>query len=480
MTRQRCDEVFNRATSPPIPGPTSRLEKDPADDYDGSHAINAVSLGCSFTLMPSITPSAQRPLSVWELTSQIKDLLEAAFPEVWVAGEVSNFARPQSGHCYLTLKDDRAQLRAVMWRGVAVRMRFDLHDGLEVICRGRLDVYAQRGSYQLIIEDIVPQGMGALELALRQLREKLAREGLFDPARKRPLPALVRRIAVVTSPTGAAIRDFLQVLARRWRGADVLIVPVRVQGEGAAAEIAAAIETVNRLGAEKGDSPHLCEAPFGPFRQMGTVPFFRPDCLVVTRGGGSMEDLWAFNEEPVVRAIAASRIPVVSAIGHEIDVTLADLAADVRALTPSEAAELVAPAAEELAAQLRQVERRLGVALRGRAESARARLDAIARHAAFRRPYQRVFELARRLDEWDARALRAVRGLVRTARQQTDTAAGRLESLSPLAVLGRGYSLTQRLADGRVIRAAAELSPGQQISTRFARGQATSRVEQVM
>ena len=197
--------------------------------------------------MPSINPSSQRPLSVWELTSQIKDLLEAAFPEVWVSGEVSNFARPQSGHCYLTLKDDRAQLRAVMWRGVAVRTRFDLHDGLEVICRGHLDVYAQRGSYQLIIEDIVPRGMGALELALRQLREKLAREGLFAPQRKRPLPPLVRRIAVVTSPTGAAIRDFLQVLARRWRGADVLIVPVRVQGEGAAAEIAAAIETVNRL-----------------------------------------------------------------------------------------------------------------------------------------------------------------------------------------------------------------------------------------
>ena len=404
--------------------------------------------------MPSLTPSADRPLSVWELTSQIKDLLEAAFPEVWVAGEVSNFARPQSGHCYLTLKDDRAQLRAVMWRGVATRLRFDLHDGLEVICRGRLDLYAQRGSYQLIIEDILPQGMGALELALRQLREKLAREGLFDPARKRPLPPFVRRIAVVTSPTGAAIRDFLQVLGRRWRGADVLIVPVRVQGEGAAAEIAAAIETVNRL----------------------PMP---ADVLVVTRGGGSMEDLWAFNEEPVVRAIAASRIPVISAIGHEIDVTLSDLAADVRALTPSEAAELVAPASEELVADLRQLEGRLAAALRSRADSARAQLDALTRHAVFRRPYQRIFELARRLDEFDARERRAVRGLVRLARQQTDTAAGRLESLSPLAVLGRGYSLTQRTADGRVVRDAAELSPGEQITTRFARGQATSRVEQV-
>jgi exodeoxyribonuclease VII large subunit len=398
-------------------------------------------------------PTPQRPLSVWELTSQVKDLLEAAFPEVWVAGEVSNFARPQSGHCYLTLKDDRAQLRAVMWRGVATRLRFDLHDGLEVVCRGHLDLYAQRGSYQLVIEDIVPKGMGALELALRQLREKLAREGLFDPARKRPLPPMPRRIAVVTSPTGAAIRDFLQVLARRWRGVDVLVVPVRVQGEGASAEIAAAIELVNRL----------------------TPPV---DCMVVTRGGGSMEDLWAFNEEPTVRAIAASQVPVVSAVGHEIDVTLADLAADVRALTPSEAAELVAPAAEELAAQLRQVEQRLAAGLRSLAQSARSRLDAIARHTFFRRPHQRIFELAQRLDEWDSRMLRAVRGSVRQARQRTDTVAGRLESLSPLAVLGRGYSLTQRTVDGRVIRSAADLSPGDEITTRFATGQAVSRVEQ--
>jgi exodeoxyribonuclease VII large subunit len=327
---------------------------------------------------------------------------------------------------------------------------------LEIICRGHLDLYASRGSYQLVIEDILPKGMGALELALRQLREKLAREGLFDPARKRPLPPYVRRIAVVTSPTGAAIRDFLQVLARRWRGTDVLVVPVRVQGEGAAAEIVAAIETVNRL-----NEP-------------------RPiDCLVVTRGGGSMEDLWAFNEEAVVRAIAASRIPVISAIGHEIDVTLSDLAADVRALTPSEAAELIAPASEELVASLRQIERRMAGGLRSRASSAKSRLDAVARHVVFRRPYQRVFDLGRRLDELAARSLRAVRGITRLARHQTETASERLESLSPLVVLRRGYSLTQRTSDGQVIRSAADLEAGQQITTRFAVGQAISRVEQI-
>jgi exodeoxyribonuclease VII large subunit len=399
-------------------------------------------------------PIDRQVLSVWELTSQIKDLLETSFPFVWVAGEISNFARPRSGHCYLTLKDDRAQLRAVIWRSAAARVRFDLHDGLEVICRGHVDVYAPRGSYQLIIEQIQPKGLGALDLALRQLRERLAREGLFAAERKRPLPRFVRQIAVVTSPTGAAIRDFLQVLGRRWRGADVLIVPSRVQGEGAAEEIAAAIEQVNRL----------------------TRPV---DCLVVTRGGGSLEDLWAFNEEVVVRAIFASRIPVISAVGHEIDVTLSDLVADVRALTPSEAAELVAPAAEELAAGLRQYQRRLGTALRTRAAAARSRLDALARHQVFRRPSQRVHELARRLDEFESRAGRAVRGYVRLARQRTDAAASQLQSLSPMAVLGRGYSLTQRTADGRTVRDAAELTLGEQITTRFAAGEATSRVEQI-
>ncbi|MCE5268616.1 MAG: exodeoxyribonuclease VII large subunit [Planctomycetaceae bacterium] len=423
-----------------------------------------------------------RPLSVWELTSQIKDLLEAAFPEVWVAGEISNFVRAQSGHCYLTLKDDQAQLRAVMWRGVASRLRFEPHDGLEVVCRGNLDLYAARGTYQLVIADIVPKGMGALELALRQLREKLGREGLFDASRKRPLPAFVRHIAVVTSPTGAAIHDFLQVLGRRWRGADVLVAPVRVQGEGAAAEIAAAIATINRLSdaAREEGGPLSCGAPSGPSRQMGTVPLFRPiDCIVVTRGGGSMEDLWAFNEEPVVRAIAASRIPVVSAIGHEIDVTLSDLAADVRALTPSEAAELVAPAADEMAAELRHLERRLGAGLRRPADAARSRLDSLARHTAFRRPFQGIFDMDRRLDELDARAYRAMRNFVRLARHRVDTPRQRLESLSPLAVLERGYSITQRAADGRVVRAAAELSPGEEIITRFASGRTSSRVEGV-
>lgn len=402
---------------------------------------------------PATDGAGPTVLSVSELTDHIKDLLEGAFPSVWVSGEVSNFSRPQSGHCYLTLKDDRAQLRAVMWRGTAQRVRFDLHDGLHVVCRGSLDVYGPRGSYQLVIQEIQPLGLGALELALRQLQAKLAAEGLFDPARKRPLPMFPRRVAVVTSPTGAAIRDFLQVLHRRWQGVEVIVVPVRVQGDGAAQEVAAAIARVNRL----------------------ALPV---DVLVVTRGGGSLEDLWAFNEEPVLRAIHASRIPVVSAIGHEIDVTLSDLVADVRALTPSEAAELIAPSAEGVQQALGQLESRLRAALRGQAASARARLDSLATRRVLRRPMEMVHQRAQALDEWSARAERAIRQRLARQRLLVDRCAGQLASLSPLAVLERGYSLTE--CNGRLVRDAATLHPGAELQTRFAHGQATSRVDRIV
>jgi exodeoxyribonuclease VII large subunit len=396
----------------------------------------------------------ERVWSVSELTSQIKDLLEVQFQSVWVSGEISNFSRPQSGHCYFTLKDERAQIRAVLWRAAATRLRFELEDGLEVVCQGDLDVYAPRGSYQLVVRQVEPKGIGALELALRKLKERLSAEGLFDPARKRPLPRFPRRVAFVTSPTGAAIHDFLQVLRRRFQGVDVLVVPTRVQGDGASHEIAAAIGLVNRL----------------------SEPV---DCLVVGRGGGSLEDLWAFNEEPVVRAIHASRIPVVSAVGHEIDVTLADLAADVRALTPSEAAELVVPAADEVAAALGRHQQRLLAALRRRAGGLRTRLEWLAARRAFRKPFDLVHDLQRRLDDLASRGDRALRQRVSLARRHLDATTARLESLSPLGVLGRGYSLTQRLADGRLIRDAAELLPGDLLATRFAKGQAVSRVERV-
>jgi exodeoxyribonuclease VII large subunit len=398
--------------------------------------------------------TAAKPLSVWQLTTQVKDQLETAFPDVWVAGEISNLSRPNSGHTYFTLKDDRAQLRAVLWRSAAVRVPFELHDGLEIVCRGAMEIYAARGSYQLVVQQVQPKGLGSLELALRQLKAKLEAEGLFDPALKRRLPRFPRQVALVTSPSGAAVRDFLQVLSRRWKGTDVLIVPTRVQGDGAAQEIAAAIARVDHL------------------RR-------KPDCLVLARGGGSLEDLWAFNQEPVVRAIHACSIPVVSAVGHEVDVTLADLAADVRALTPSEAAERVAPDGTEVIAGLRQFRGRLLAALKNKAGSARSRLDSLAARRVFRTPAARLHDLARTLDELQARAARAIQHHVRHARQAASRLAAQLESLSPLAVLNRGFSLTRREANDQLVRDASEVAIGERLITRLSKGEVTSRVEQV-
>jgi exodeoxyribonuclease VII large subunit len=431
------DRRARRDTTPPCP-----IDHRPPELF--SWAIMA---------SPTNVP-AQQALTVSQLTAQIKDALEGQFTSVWVAGEVSNFSRPQSGHSYFTLKDDQAQIRAVMWRGTAARLKFDLADGLEVICHGHVDVYAPRGSYQLVVDELQPKGVGALELALRKLRDKLAAEGLFDPARKRPLPTFPRRVAFVTSPTGAAVRDFLEVLRRRWRGVDVLIIPARVQGEGAAQEIVAGIRAANRL-----------------------VP--PPDVLVVGRGGGSLEDLWAFNEEPVVRAIAASSIPTVSAVGHEIDVTLSDLAADVRALTPSEAAERVVPAAEDVTARMRSYRDRLRAAVLRRIASAQSRLESLSAQRSFRRPLDIVHDRERRLDELALRGNAAICALVDQRHGRTAMLAGKLESLSPLAVLGRGYSITQDGTTGKVIRDSAELRVGQLIVTRFVEGQATSKVESI-
>ena len=330
-----------------------------------------------------------------------------------------------------------------------------------MICRGHLDVYAQRGSYQLIIEDIVPRGMGALELALRQLREKLAREGLFDPARKRPLPPLVRRIAVVTSPTGAAIRDFLQVLGRRWRGADVLVVPVRVQGEGAAAEIAAAIETVNRLNERlRLPLPDRLPGRHPRRRQHG-----RP--LGVQRGAGGPGDRRLADSGDFRRRARDRRDafrPGRRRAGADAQRGGRTGGAGGRRVGRPVAAGRAAAGGRRCVG--------------GRNRPGRGWTPSPATRP-FAAPTSAIFELARRLDELDARRCGPCADGCASARQQIDTVAGRLESLSPLAVLGRGYSLTQRTADGRMIRAAAELSPGEQITTRFARGQAISRVERV-
>ncbi|MCE9556925.1 MAG: exodeoxyribonuclease VII large subunit [Planctomycetes bacterium] len=397
-------------------------------------------------------PSTPPVLSVGQLTFLVKDLLEAALPTVWVSGEISNLSRPQSGHYYFTLKDEDAQIRAVVWRTTAQRMKVDLQDGMDVICEGGLEVYPPRGSYQLVVRELHLKGVGALEQKLRRLHEKLKVEGLFDPARKRTLPMFPRRIAFVTSPTGAAIRDFLESLRHRWHGVCVLIVPVRVQGPGAAEEIAAAIAQVNRLA-----------API--------------DTLVVGRGGGSLEDLWAFNEEVVVRAIHASRIPVVSAVGHEIDVTLSDLVADVRALTPTDAAQRVVPAADDVKAALADVARRMQHALRRRCVEGRSRLEALSARRPLRRPFDLVHDLSRRIDEFDGRLRRSARQQLQTSVHRIESLAAQLESLSPLAVLARGYSVTTRATDGQIVRNATELQDGEQIVSRFHEGQAVSRIE---
>ncbi len=325
------------------------------------------------------TVSDGQVLSVSDLTREIKASLQDRFPSVWVTGEISDLARPNSGHIYLTLKDDRSQIRGVIWRNTAVRLRFPLDDGLQVLCRGEIDVYPPRGTYQLIIRHLEPRGEGALQAALRKLRAQLAAEGLFDPAWKKPIPSLPRRIGIITSPSGAALRDFLQVAARRWQGVQLVIIPSRVQGAEAAAEIVQAIQAA-----------HAIKPPL--------------DALVVTRGGGSIEDLWSFNEEKVVRAIHAAELPVISAIGHEINVTLADLVADLRALTPSEAAEHAIPSANELRGRLTQLGKRLQAVVAARLTHARGRLDALATRRVLRHPDESLRLYTRRVDELQMRA----------------------------------------------------------------------------
>jgi exodeoxyribonuclease VII large subunit len=366
-------------------------------------------------------------------------------------GEITNCTRAGSGHIYLTLKDDSAQIRAVIWRNAAARLRFDVHDGLEVVAAGPVEVYEARGTYQLIVEKLMPQGVGALELAFRELCDKLKAEGLFASERKRPIPRFPRRIALVTSPTGAAVRDMLQVITRRWPVVEIVIVPVAVQGEGAAAQIAAALRQVHLL-------PGV-------------------DVVITGRGGGSLEDLWAFNEEIVARAIFDCKIPVVSAVGHEIDVTVADLVADVRALTPSEAAELVVPHHDAVQAELARLRQHLAQALRTRAATARARLDALATRRVLTRPVERLHDLSRQIDELELRARRAMANRLTLVRHQLAAAGGRLEALSPLRVLERGYSVTRLAASGQVLRSADQARPGDQLETLLHSSRLVSRVE---
>jgi exodeoxyribonuclease VII large subunit len=459
-------------------------------------------------LLSLFDETERRPLTVSELTSQVRGALENRFASVWVEGEISNFKAANSGHWYFTIKDETAQLHAKCFRGINGRIRFRPSDGLQVRARGRITVYEPRGEYELLVEGLDPIGAGALRVAFEQLRDRLAAEGLFAEALKRPLPLLPRRVGVVTSPTGAAIRDILHVISRRTRTVNVLLAPARVQGAGAGAEIAGAIKLLNEH--------HRAAQREGRVRDL-------IDAIIVGRGGGSSEDLWAFNEEEVARAIRASRIPVISAVGHETDFTIADFAADVRAATPSAAAEIVAAREDEMMAVvstltrdlLRAVEYRLLIErervqtaamsegfddVRERVRAARRTTDELVRR--LESSMQRAHERARRKFESVARdlsparaAARAGEGRVRLAltrasldanfgarldeaRSRLEIAVASLDALSPLSVLGRGYALAQD-ARGRVVRSARRVRRGEELRVRLAQGALLCRVEEV-
>jgi len=397
--------------------------------------------------------SHPRTLSISQITRAIKAQLEPPFQDVWVEGEVSNFRQYGSGHCYFTLKDANAQLPSVLWRDTAAQLRFAPADGMLVFAHGRVSVYEPRGQYQLVVDRLEPSGVGALAAAFEALKAKLAAEGLFDEARKRPLPMFPFRIALVTSPSGAALHDMLKVILQRWPKAEVIIAATRVQGDGAAVEIAQALGDVNAL---------ACA-----------------DIVIVGRGGGSMEDLWAFNEEIVARAIVASEIPVVSAVGHEVDFTIADFVADARAATPSHAGELVVPELRGVLQRIDALAQALPRALTMRVALARERLNRLAASWALRYPEQRLELYRQRLDDVHAALVRLGQGLASERTQRLASLASRLEGLSPLKVLARGYTVTTREQNGQVVRTALEVKTGEYLRTRLSEGSVFSKVERV-
>jgi exodeoxyribonuclease VII large subunit len=434
-------------------------------------------------------------LTVSRLTALLRGVLEENFEQVWVQGEVSNLSFPSSGHIYFTLKDTGAQLRCVMFKGSVKNLKFRPTDGMALIARGRVSVYDQRGEYQLICEYLEPAGVGALQMAFVQLKERLAKEGLFDETHKHPLPPFPRRIGVITSATGAAIHDILNVLKRRFASLEILLYPVRVQGEGAALEIARAIDDMNRLG--------------------------QVDVLIVGRGGGSLEDLWAFNEEVVARAVYRSKLPVISAVGHETDWTICDFVADLRAPTPSAAAELVIASSLELRGQLDALSRHLRMAIESRLTAMETRVDALRRslhdpssmlghlaqrvddltghlemaleNAAMRRrellerlqsrlsyhsPDRQTERLRQQLTTLSAQSEQLIRDKVRGLKHAFGGMAARLEVLSPLRTLSRGYAIATT-SDGTVVTTVAQLAEGDRIKVQLYHGKAVCRVEEI-
>ena len=372
----------------------------------------------------------RRVLTISELNASVHDLLESSFAELWVEGEISNCKPYPSGHTYLSLKDDKAQVRAVLFKGSSFGVKFKFQDGLKILARGRVTSYEARGELQFIISGAEPREKGALQLALEQLKAKLQAEGLFDQDRKKPLPPYPKCVGVVTSGQGAAVRDIINVLSRRWPGLDIRIWPVKVQGPGAAEEIAAAIRGFNELAPDT-------------------------EVLLVGRGGGSIEDLWAFNEEPVARAIAESGIPVISCVGHETDTTIADFVADLRAPTPSAAAEMAVPEKAAVQDRIADLMDAMSQDLRDTLENLGRRLGYASSHPLLNNPRRLWEQRVQRVDDLAMRLRESLSRRLETSGLRLSAAAGRLDAISPLNVLARGYAIAT--SKGKVLSGTASL-----------------------
>jgi exodeoxyribonuclease VII large subunit len=427
--------------------------------------------------------ATRKVYSVGELTEQVRRLLEKQIGQVWVSGEVTNFRAQSSGHIYFTLKDANSQIACVLFRGEPVPHREYISDGQNILVQGDLTVYGARGQYQLVVRAVELRGLGALQAAFEKLKQKLAAEGLFAPERKRPLPQFPRRIGLVTSPTGAAIRDVLHVIHRRNPGLEIILTPCRVQGDGAAREIANAIRLLNEFAAGSGNTTES-----------------RLDLILVTRGGGSLEDLWAFNEELVARAIFESAVPVVSAVGHEIDFTIADFVADVRAATPSAAAEIITEGVFSSCKFLAQCGERMGQLFRRRLVEKQSLLRHQSDRLARAHPRRKLQNWQQRLDDLQTDLSRSLKQRARHSgvllqhlwerlhrirpsyflkqrREQLRQLERRLNALGPEQVLARGYSITTDAGTGKVLRDAKKVKAGQKLKTRLKTGEILSRAE---
>ena len=397
-----------------------------------------------------------RIYSVWEITRYIRQKLDSdeLLRDIYIKGELSNVSQPTSGHVYFTLKDEYSELRCVMFRNRNALLKFRLEDGMSVIVRGHISVYEKRGRYQLYVEELQESGIGALYRAFEQLKKKLKDEGMFDATHKKPIPVIPHTIGIITSPTGAAIRDMINITRRRFPHVHILLAPVAVQGEEAAPQIVNAIKLMNRVN-----------------RELEKV-----DVLVVGRGGGSIEELWAFNEESVARAIFASEIPVISAVGHETDFTISDFVADRRAATPSEAAELVVPDKRQIEKNMSTLELQLRQNIYKLIEQQRRRLESIEKNVLFRKPTERINQYRQMVDEVKRTLIAEVMHRVQLHRKGLQALTGKLDALSPQAILERGYSIC--LKEQKVVRSVMDISTGDMLRILFRDGEAISEVKE--